>query len=434
MPNLFACNYIYLISATKSFKIDIMRKSKHILLACLLMFLSVTQLSANDNEKRLKFDFYGFVNYEMMFDTRQVVNAREGHVILYPENEKLDADGNDINAAPSFNFLIISSRFGVKIGGPDAFGAKTMAHFEGDLLGTRGDLKSLARLRHAYIKLNWEKSELLAGQSWHPMFVGACFPNTVTFAGGVPYYALNRAPQLKFTYNLGPLSIAAIALSQNDFASLGPDGASSSYIRNSVQPEVYIQTIFKKENFLIGATGGYQVLTPRIQTDSLFQTNEKMKSFQANIFSTIQFPWLTFKIQTNYGENNSHLVMLGGYGEAELLDAERGIYSYTGIHALSSWVDFETTGEKFKAGLMAGYVQNLGAKEDITGRTFARGANIANMYRIAPRFVYNSGKAQIGLEFLYDVAAYGTPDARYNVTDTKDISNLRTVLSLKYFF
>jgi hypothetical protein len=405
------------------------------LLVCLIFMSAVNVSFANNNEEKpFKIDIYGFVNYEMIFDTRQVVSAREGAVLLFPANEKLDADGNDINATPSFNFIVLSSRMGAKITGPDAFGAKTSAHFEGDLLGTKAGLNAVARLRHAYIRMKWEKSELMAGQNWHPIFVGACFPNTVSFAGGVPYYALNRSPQIKFAYDFGPLNVAAFLLSQNDFASLGPDGASSTYIRNSMQPEVYLQTIFKKEKFLIGATGGYQVITPRIETTTGHKTNQTMESIQANVFTTIQLPGVVVKLQAVYSENASHLVMLGGYGEAELLDADRAIYSYAGISSLSTWADFETKGPKIKGGLLIGYAQNLGAKEDITGATWARGANIDNMFRISPRVVYNSGKAQFGMEFVYDVADYGTPNARYEISNTKAISNLRTVLSLKYFF
>ncbi len=412
-----------------------MKNLKIFIVVCVILLSAVkVSFSSINDEKPFKLDVYGFVNYEMIFDTRQVVSAREGAVILFPANEKLDADGNDINATPSFNFIVLSSRFGARITGPDAFGAKASAHFEGDLLGTKAGLNALARLRHAYIRLKWEKSELMAGQNWHPIFVGACFPNTVTFAGGVPYHALNRSPQVKFAYDFGHLNLAAFALSHNDFASLGPSGASSDYVRNSFQPELYFQAILKKEKFLVGATGGYQLLSPRIETTAGFKTSEKMQSLQANVFTTIQLPYIVFKTQATYSENASHLVMLGGYGESTLLDADRQIYSYTGIRSLSTWVDFETKGSKFKSGLFVGYAKNYGAVEEISGAVWARGANINEIYRISPRFIYSSGKTQFGLEFVYDVAGYGTPDSFYKVTNTKNISNLRTVLSLKYFF
>lgn len=403
-------------------------------LIIVLIFAKTVFVYAEDNDKPIKIDFYGFINYEMVFDTRQVVAAREGHVILFPANEALDEDGVDINATPNFNFMAIASRFGARISGPDAFGAQTSAVFEGDVLGIRQGLNAQARLRLAYINFKWENTELLAGQNWHPFFVGPCFSSTVSFAGVVPYHMLNRSPQIKFSYTTGPLNLSATLLSHNDFASLGPNGTSSEYIRNGMQPEAYLQAIFRGDGFLLGATGGYQSITPRIETTAGYKTNETMESLQANVFATINLPVVNIKLQSNYSENASHIIMIGGYGEAQLLDEERNIYSYAGIRSLNSWIDIESTGSAFKAGLLAGYAKNLGSKEDITGEVYARGANIAHMYRISPRVVYNSGKAQIGFEIAYDVAAYGTPDARFNISDTKDISNIRTVVALKYFF
>jgi hypothetical protein len=32
------------------------------------------------------------------------------------------------------------------------------------------------RLRHAFIKFNWNTTELLIGQYWHPLFVTTCYP------------------------------------------------------------------------------------------------------------------------------------------------------------------------------------------------------------------------------------------------------------------
>ena len=410
-------------------------KKRTLLLFVLLLNIGFAKLlKASDNDKPIKIDFYGFINYEMFFDSRQVVAAREGHVMLFPANEVLDEDGNDINAVPNFNFVSIASRFGARISGPDAFGSKTSAVLEGDVLGIRAGLNSVARLRLAYINLKWENSSLLAGQNWHPFFVGQCFPSTVSFAGVVPYHMLNRSPQIKFAYDISRFNLSAFLLSHNDFAALGPNGTSSEYIRNGMQPEAYLQVSIKGESFLFGVTGGYQSIMPRKETTAGYKTSETMESLQANVFVRVNLPIINIKLQSNYSENPSNIIMIGGYGEATLLDEDRQIYSYTGIRSLNSWIDFETNGSSFKAGLLAGYSKNLGSTEDITGEVYARGANIDYMFRISPRVVYGSGKVQAGFEIVYDVAAFGTPDLRYNITDTKEVSNIRTVLALKYFF
>ena len=65
----------------------------------LIVVFSVTALFSQDKgEKKPLFGikFSGFVKTDIFFDSRQTVAAREGHFLLYPENEKLDADGKDI--------------------------------------------------------------------------------------------------------------------------------------------------------------------------------------------------------------------------------------------------------------------------------------------------------------------------------------------------
>ncbi|RLD79586.1 MAG: hypothetical protein DRJ15_09055, partial [Bacteroidetes bacterium] len=96
--------------------------------------------------------------------------------------------------------------------------------------------------------------------------------------------------------------------------------------------------------------------------------------------------------------------------------------------------DIHSNGKKWQVGLLAGYAQNLGAGKDITGPTYQRGSNIAYLYRISPRFIYNSGKFRIAPEIEYTVAAYGTAQSDGLVKDTKEIGNLRFLLGVYYFF
>lgn len=49
---------------------------------------------------------YGWVRTEYNFDSRQSAYAREYNLNLYPLDEKLDANGKDINAAGASNFLM----------------------------------------------------------------------------------------------------------------------------------------------------------------------------------------------------------------------------------------------------------------------------------------------------------------------------------------
>jgi len=407
------------------------KKTAQILLIIILFPLSGKMASA---QGAFQFEFHGYVNFEMFFDTRQVVAAREGNVILYPTAVNPDPDGTDLNAAPAFQMSLLSSRLQAGIKGPDILGARSSALFEVDFLGTGQDKFNLLRMRHALVKLNWERTELLAGQYWHPLFIVSCYPGVVHFGGAVPYNVLNRSPQLRLTQKSGNISLMLALLAQSDFASTGPNGYSSQYLRNSGLPEAWTQIIYEKGRFLAGASAGVLSLRPRIQTLAGYQTRESITSLAGNAFARFRFENFQFKAQGTWGENLSHLVMLGGYGEAQLIDQGKALWSYTGIRSMAAWVDVEETTGKWRSGLFGGFSKNLGAREETMGYNWVRGENISHIFRIAPRMGYFTEKASFNLEFIYDVAAYGTPDQYYAFNDTYQVNNLRTMASIKYNF
>ena len=130
--------------------------------------------------------------------------------------------------------------------GPDALGAKTSGLIEGEFFGTADGDTNGFRLRHAIIKLNWKGTELMVGQFWHAMFITDCFPDVVSFNTGAPFQPFARAPQIRLTRAFGRLSIIATALSQRDFASSGPEGTSSVYIRNAAMPEFNLKAQYPR--------------------------------------------------------------------------------------------------------------------------------------------------------------------------------------------
>ena len=136
-----------------------MKKNLIILIVLLLPILTIAQ------KKKVKLKFSGFVKSDVFWNSRQSVAVREGHFYLYPKNELLDMNGDDVNAKSDFNILSIQTRLKLAITGPDAFGAKTSALIEGAFFGTTDPDINGFRLRHAYAKLNWTNTELLVGQT-----------------------------------------------------------------------------------------------------------------------------------------------------------------------------------------------------------------------------------------------------------------------------
>jgi hypothetical protein len=431
-----------------------------------VIFLSLVPV-AQTPEKEQKtplfgISFSGFVKTDIFFDSRQTNSPREGHFLLFPENEKLDADGNDINAKGSFNILSIQTRLAGNIFGPDALGAKTSAYIEGEFFGNINSGINSFRLRHAWIKLNWKKTELLTGQWWHPMFVPECSPATVSFNTGAPFVVFSRNPQIKLSQSFGKFKAALTFLSQVDFTSEGPDGPSPKYLRNSMLPESNLLLQYSAKNetksteFLIGASVNYQLLTPRLSTtvvlekayDSLngnevvhvdavtaqYKTDVTSGAFAANLYAKLKLKPLTLKAGMEYGQNNNAYTMIGGYAVKSLTDSTRGFVDYANLSSMAVWGEIHTNGTMWQPALFAAYGKNLGAGEEVIGPCYARGANIGYAYRISPRLNFNVKKLRIAGEVEYTVAAYGTANKSGIVENTKEIGNLRLLLGVFYFF
>ena len=124
-------------------------------------------LEAEKNKpKEWDASLYGWVRTEYNFDSRQSAYAREYNLNLYPLDEKLDANGKDINDAGASNFLAITSRVGIRFKGPDVWGAKASGNIEADFFGNTELNKSsggsgsigLMRLRHATATLACPKT------------------------------------------------------------------------------------------------------------------------------------------------------------------------------------------------------------------------------------------------------------------------------------
>lgn len=404
--------------------------------AILLPFLSFAQ-----DTPAFGIKFSGFVKTDIYWDSRQTISIRDGQFLLYPANERLDADGNDINAKSSFNMISIQTRLRGTITGPDALGAKTSGVIEGAFFGQSGGDINGFRLRHAFVKLDWSKTSLLVGQYWHPAFVTYCFPGTVSFNTGVPFVPFTRNPQIRVTQKLGKFNLMFTVLSQVDFLSTGPDGASSKYLRNSAVPAMNLRFEYRNVNtadnkeFLIGASVNFKMLMPRLVSDSNYQTSNTISSFSETFYVKLKLPKVTFKLQGVYAEDAYNWTMIGGYAAEGVTDPLRDFVEYVPIKTASGWLDVHSNGKKWQVGVLAGYAKNLGASKDFAGDNYQRGENIAYLYRIAPRFIYNSGRFRIAPEVEYTVAAYGkTIEANGVVKDTKEVGNLRFLLGVYLFF
>ncbi len=368
--------------------------------------------------------FKGFVKADYFFDSRQVTAAREGHFLLYPKPEVLDADGKDLNANPSFNILAIQTRLTGVISAPDAFGAKVNGVIEGAFFGhTEADINGF-RLRHAFLKLDWGNTNLILGQYWHPFFVTQVFPDVISFNTGVPIQFFSRNPQARLTTRMGPANIIVAAVAQRDFASPGPQGASSIYLRNAVIPDLQGQVQLNVGDHLVGFGGGYKTLRPTLASENTVSGVSGLGYVRFNMKP------LTVKLWGLYGQNLYDGIMIGGYA----VRADDST-AYTPYQVLSTWFEI-MYGTETEFALFAGYTQNLGATENVGSKKYGRGLDIANVLRVSPRVVFKSGKAWLAIELEYTQATYAASyDDKGKPNQTKDpVSNIRLLFAGYLFF
>ncbi len=393
---------------------------------------AIIGFAQNTTENTPEIKISGFVKNDFFFDSRQVATFREGHFLLYPLNELLDANGEDINAKSSFNALSIQSRVTAKLFGPEVLGAKSGGLIEGEFFGTSDSDVNGFRLRHAYVTLNWENTGLLFGQTWHPMFVTDVFPQVVSFNTGSPFQPFSRNPQIRLTQSFDKFNLIAALLTQRDVTSNGPAGFSSSYLRNNLMPSAHLQLQYKSESFVTGAGVDYKSLTPRIVTTKNYKTDETVSGLSGLLYAKYTFSGFTWMVEGVYGQNLTDLLMLGGYA-VSAVDTATGYEEYTPLNVFSIWTDL-SYGKDIQLGLFVGYTKSLGADDKIVGAFNTRVSNIEKIFRVTPRVIFNFSKVRFATEVEFTSTSYGSVDEFGKVYDTKDVLNIRGLLAVYYFF
>jgi len=404
----------------------------------LVAILSIVSILTFSQEKKIGITLSGYVKTDAFYDTRQCSASnglREGHFYLFPDNVLYDVDSNDINDNPAFNILSIQTRLTGNITGPDAFGAKTSGLVETEFYGTSDADICGFRLRHGYVKLNWTKSELLIGQTWHPMFPVEAFAQTLSVNTGAPFVPFSRNNQIRFGYKTGKFTTYATAWMQRDIASSGPMGTSTLYMRNSGLPGINLRTVATLNDKLqFGLGADFKTLRPELKTPANYATDATISSYAGCGWIKFKNDGIQVSLMGTYTQNGTDMLMLGGYAVAEITDTLRELKTYTNLTTAAGYLDFGTTGPKWKYGVLLGYSKNLGANDDINGAVYARGSNIDQLYRVSPRVSVTVDKLTFGAELEYTVAAYGTPQTSGKVTNTSYVANTRALLCAIYKF
>ena len=395
------------------------------------LIVSLLPLSANA-QKNVSIDWYGFVAAQSWINTHESVASAEGFLYLYPMDRIQDpVDQHDQAAIPQGSWFGTMARLGFVLKGPEIFGAASRAKAELEFSGHSAPGSVL--YRHAFMALDWEKSTLTLGQTWHPM--NDLFPSTVGIAIGSPFNALNRSPQLRYEYFMGSdknIKLMGAAIFQAGNPSTGPLGKSYHYSRRSMMPMLYAGVDFTLGDFKVGGGLEFQRITPSVD----YSDNNK-KYYMNGLCGMIQGQYnkdkLAVKAKTLIGHNMSHLGICSGFGMVDHLDPGR--VEYAPLAASSSWVQVQYGGA-LKAGLFGGYMSNWGAGKDLVVGTIcgAENGTIDKMWRVAPNVQYTVGNLNLGIEYELTTVAYGDTQPNGTVNNTHNVSNNRLLLSAMYAF
>ncbi len=412
------------------------------LLIVIILLISFI-ISTKGQEKPYTIKPYGYVSYDIQYDTYRSLDTRDGQLYLFPDKPEFDINGNDINKRSKLNMLALQSRFGMNVTGPDVLGARASARIEADFFATHQDYTRLLRLRHAYIMLQWEKTELLLGHAFHPTFVLDCFPSTISFASAVPFHPLNRSPQVRVKHNFfSDFSGSVSFLMHGYHRSAGPVDQQ----RNSGLPDSQLQLRYNPDNFLLGLTAGYKFLSPRDVTGGNVATHKNIGSYNIQGFSKITTLPVTLKFEAMYGENFSNFVMIGGYGaqgtpqDAVNPEFWQSDYDYANLKTLSLWTDIHSNNKVWQWGFFAGYTENLGSDEPfltIPEIKLHQYTDLHYLLRISPRLIYfATDNFSFGGEVAWYSAVYAEEfdENRVPVKSMDPAINYHVVLSAKYTF
>lgn len=396
-----------------------------------------------------KITVYGFLRNDIYLNSRRNLDLRDGVLDVYPSDATnlptrtgttLTANPNDdANAISQLGYSAIVTRLGVRMGGITAFGAKISGTLETDFFGitngTNGSgsgTENLLRLRHAFVAMDWTKSQLLIGQFWNPNFIVKCFPGTANFNTGIPFNPFSFVPQVRYSSKVGKdISLMGMIFGY-DLAGFSPAGTFAVGSGVDAQkfaslPAFASQLTFENKMFLASVGFEGNTLSPRItdtkNTSTGFYGGTGAGNVQRNISSnlfTLNFlayaklttSKITAKFHTTYGQSYTQYVGLGGF--AEYRDATTGEWKYEAQNQMNMWGELiSTNSKKVQPAIFIGYLQNMGlgnsiATSSIKTGTLAfqgRGVNTStgrtfdNMLRISPRIDFYSGKMKLALEY-----------------------------------
>ncbi|HVX00898.1 MAG TPA: hypothetical protein VHA52_10750, partial [Candidatus Babeliaceae bacterium] len=312
---------------------------------------------------------YGFIKFDTFLDTRQGQDVHQDKAVAvtvdFPDTYKPDRFCRDINQHPRFIMTALRTQIGCLVKFPNLReDVKPLGIIEFDNLTMSNNLPFI-RMRLAYVTFNNPNWMLLIGRFYHPLCLDILGSNTVSANDGVRILALARDPQVRLVGKLGPIEIITAALSQQEFASPGPDGPTPRYLRNAIVPNLHLQVRYRSEKFICGAAIDFKRLVPRLATHKCIKVSESIDSLIGFAYLKIFGESSYISLQAYLAQNASDQTKISGYA-VKTVDPETDFRTYANTHDFSIATDMACRiREWIEPGLFAGYSKNLGSREPL---------------------------------------------------------------------
>lgn len=445
-------------------------KKTILILLCALSCLGLSAAPADSAKvaKRLNavshlkqhFKLYGFIRNYFTYDSRESISGIGDMYNYQPRDEQwnqTEAEAQvsgiareDVNAVSTFRFLSLTTRVGVDIKDykwrGTEFSGKIEADFYTGLSSKTGQTHQLSgvaqfRLRQAYVALGWDslrmndkdyaRVDLTIGQTWHPMAADLC--DVIALASGAPFGPFNRSPQVKLDARLGRLfTLTAAGLWQMQYLSTGPATQSAEYIAYAKTPEAYLGLSVHDKGWIARAGVDVLSIAPRhlgkvvpVPGDTVtVSVKDRITTVSPFLYLQYKKDNFSIKAKTILAESGEHMNLDAGYGVKAM--HPDGTWEYTPTRQSTSWVSIVYGGlvgqqeakhpQRLQGILFAGYVHNLGTKDELLDSDkdgladvlwTARPTNMRQMWRLSPTLLWTIGKFQIGCEYEITSVRYG---------------------------
>jgi hypothetical protein len=251
------------------------------LLALLAIPVSAMAVKAGD------WELVGYTKLEAFWESAQVNKNLSGPVL------------RNNTAQPQefgrFHMTAQSSRFGLKVNGPEILGAKTQGYIEIDFDSSQDGRQSASnsyapRMRHAWFRLDWPGGwQLLMGQYWG-VFCDF-YPETVQ-DGPLQFHgmATQRIPQIRLTYKTGPWTFSGLVADPYD-----PSGDNVTVAFNTLRGS--------QSSSSIGALWGQNSAFPQFQGQVIYEKD---------LYGKAAFAGRPRGFVADFGAGVQHLTYLGG--------------------------------------------------------------------------------------------------------------------------